>query len=147
MAYTKGISRILIAFVGAVTGATVGAFLGGMAFRLQHATGPDRYLVFGPAPGITTLLGVFLIGLLGAVVGVIVGIGRLKKHTGAIVGLIFGVGAVMWQRHSVASSGMTPLDDTIIVSVELLGLPLIGIIVSTAIDRFYPKRIGPLRSQ
>lgn len=146
MAHTKSLSRIPIAFIGALTGATVGAILGGVAFRLQHAMGPDRYLVFGPAPGIATLLGVFFIGLLGAVVGVIVGIGRLKKHTGAIVGLIFGVGAVMWQRHSVASSGLAPLDDTIIVSLELLGLPLIGIIVSTAIDRFHHKRIG-LRSQ
>ena len=129
------VMRLLSTCLGAVIGAGVGAIIGGLGYGLQDAMGPDHYLVFGPAPGLVILLGVVVVGFLGGTVGAVVGIGLFKKWTGGILGLIFGVGAVAWQAHNLASAGLPPLDDTIIVSTYLLGLPLVGMIASIVTAR------------
>ena len=133
--------RILTAFIGAVTGTTAGAILGGVAFYIQDAMGHGRHMLFSPALGV--FLGVFVLGLLGGAVGIIVGIGLLNRSTGAIVGLMLGIGALVWQRHYVVSSELPPL----IVLTVLLGLPLIGILVSIVVDRFHSNRKLRLRTR
>lgn len=139
--------RIRHGFLGAVTGGTTGAILGGVGFYLRDVMGPDRYLLFGPSSWLSILLGVLVMGLLGGVTGLIVGVALLKKPAGAVVGLFLGIGAVVWQRHNVASAGLPPLEDTIIVSTELLGLPLIGTLVATVIERARSNRSKQVRAR
>lgn len=133
--------RLRRAFIGSLAGIASGAILGGLAFRLEYSMEPERGIgLFGPNPTLVTLLGVIFVGLLGGVVGMIVGISRATKARAAIIGLIFGLGAVVWQQANAASLGSSALRHMFIVSSELLGLPLIGFIVSAIVERVHSER-------